>query len=214
MISPMKPKSGPAASRRRPKQRRARQTVEAVLDAVMRIVKREGIKAVTTNRIAEVAGVSIGSVYQYFPDKRAIFIALHERHIQQIDRLVETKLVENAESPLDKLIRAMVEATIEAHETDPEFYGLLMAEVPHRAEGTRDFAVRLHGAFRLAISSRAHELRRRRSLDKIVFVVTHMVESLSHGAVLRRPPGLSLAAAKEEAVRAVLAYLRAPVFKA
>jgi|SRR5712672_2982251 len=70
---------------------------------------------------------------------------------------------------------------------------------------TTAFAVRLHGAFRLAIASRAHELKRRRNLDKIVFVLTHMVESLSHGAVLRRPSGLSLAAAKEEVVRAVLA---------
>ena len=208
MIVSVIPKARRSASRRRPKQHRARQTVEAILDAVMRIVKREGVTAVTTNRIAEVAGVSIGSVYQYFPDKRAIFIALHERHIQQIDRLVETKLVENAESRLDAMIRAMVEAMIEAHETDPELYELLLTEVPHRAEGTRDFAVRLHGAFRLAISSRAHELKTRRNLDKVVFIVTHMVESLSHGAVLRRPRGLSLAAAKEEAVRAVLAYLR------
>jgi hypothetical protein len=134
---------------------------------------------------------------------------LHQRHIEQIDRMVETKLVEHATSSLDDLIRAMVEAMVEAHVTDPELYQLLLTEVPHRAEGTRDFAVRLHGAFRLAISSRAHELKTRRNLDKAVFVVTHMVESLSHGAVLRRPPSLSLAAAKEEAVRAVLAYLRA-----
>jgi AcrR family transcriptional regulator len=195
--------------RRRPQQRRARQTVDAVLDAVARILKREGMKAVTTNRIAEVAGVSIGSVYQYFPDKRAIFVALHERHIQEIDRLVEAKLFEHAASPVEDLIGAMMEAMIEAHATDPELYELLLTEVPHRAEGTRAFAVRLHGAFRLAISSRVHELRSRRDLDKVVFVVTHMVESLSHGAVLRRPPGLSLAAAKKEAVRAVVAYLRA-----
>jgi AcrR family transcriptional regulator len=196
-------------ARRRPKQRRARQTVEAVLDAVSRILRRDGVKAVTTNRIAEVAGVSIGSVYQYFPDKRAIFIALHERHIEQIDRLVEAKLFEHAASPLEDLIRAMMEAMISAHASDPELYEMLLTEVPHRAEGTHDFAVRLHGAFRLAISSRVHELRKRRDLDKVVFVVTHMVESLSHGAVLRRPRGLSLAAAKQEAVRAVLAYLRA-----
>ena len=77
---------------------------------------------------------------------------------------------------------------------------------PHRAGGTRDFAVRLHGAFRLAISSRAVGTKTR-NLDKLVFIVTHMVESLSHGAVPRRPPGLSLADAKEEVVRAVLAYL-------
>lgn len=50
--------------RRQPKQRRARQTVEAVLDAVVRVLKRDGVKAVTTNRVAEVAGVSIGSVGQ------------------------------------------------------------------------------------------------------------------------------------------------------
>jgi AcrR family transcriptional regulator len=179
-----------------------------VLDGVVRILKREGVKAVTTNRVAEVAGVSIGSVYQYFPDKHAIFIALHQRHIDQIDRLVETKLVENAESPLDVLIRAMVGAMVDAHVTDPELYEVLFTEVPHRAEGTKDFSVRLHGAFRLAITARAHELKTRRNLDKVVFVVTHMVEALSHGAALRRPPGLSLADAKEEAVRAVLAYLR------
>ncbi len=204
----MKVKKGKPAARRLPKQLRARQTVEAVLDAVTRILKRDGVKAVTTNRIAEVAGVSIGSVYQYFPDKRAILVSLHQRHIEQIDRVVETKLIEHAASPLENLIRAMMEAMIEAHAADPELYELLLTEVPHRAEGTRDFAVRLHGAFRLAISARAHELRRRRNLDKVVFVVTHMVESLSHGAVLRRPRGLSLGAAKEEAMRAVLAYLR------
>jgi AcrR family transcriptional regulator len=195
--------------RRQPKQRRARQTVDTVLDAVVRVLKREGFDAITTNRVAEVAGVSIGSVYQYFPDKRAIFIALHQRHLEEIDRVVETKLVEHAGSSLPDLIRAMVEAMIDAHAADPELYELLLTEVPHRAGGTQDFAVRLHGAFRLAISSGAPELKKRGDLDKAVFVVTHMVEALSHGAVLRRPPGLSLADAKEEIVRAVLAYLRA-----
>ena len=163
--------------RREPQQRRARDTVEAVLDAVVRILKRGGIQAVTTNRVAEVAGVSIGSIYQYFPDKRAIFAALHERHIREIDRVVESKLMQHTESPLDTLMRAMIEAMIDAmidaHTPDPELYELLSNEVPHRAEGTRDFAVRLHGA------------------------------------VLQRPPRLSLAAAKEEVVQAVLAYLHA-----
>ena len=193
--------------RRLPKQRRARQTVDAVLDAVVRVLKREGFNGVTTNRLAEVAGVSIGSVYQYFPDKRAIFVSLHQRHIEQIDRMVESKLIEHAASSLDKLMRAMIEAMVDAHSADPELYELLATEVPHRAEGTRDFAVRLHGAFRLAIASRAHQLKKDRDLDKLVFVVTNMVESLSHAALFRRPPHLSLCAAKEEVVRAVLAYL-------
>jgi AcrR family transcriptional regulator len=58
----MKAKAGKVVARRQPKQRRARQTVEAVLDAVAEVLKRDGVKAVTTNRIAEIAGVSIGSV--------------------------------------------------------------------------------------------------------------------------------------------------------
>jgi AcrR family transcriptional regulator len=205
----MRAKSKRVSVRRRPSQRRARQTVEAILDAVVRILKREGGRAVTTNRIAEVAGVSIGSVYQYFPDKGAIFTALHERHIEEIDRVVEQTLVQNATASLDELMRAMVEAMIDAHANDPELYEALFMQVPHRANGAQDFTTRLHGAFRLAIAARSGEFRSPVDLDKMVFVVTHMVESLSHGVVLRRPVGLSLGAAKEEAVRAVLAYLHA-----
>jgi hypothetical protein len=87
---------------------------------------------------------------------------------------------------------AMIGAMIDSHATDQELHELLLTEVPHRAGGTRDFAVRLHGAFLLAISSRAHELKKGRNLDKVTFVVTHMVESLSHGALFRRPASLSL----------------------
>jgi AcrR family transcriptional regulator len=205
----MKAKSRKTSVRRQPKQRRARQTVEAVLDAVARVLKRDGVDAVTTNRIAEVAGVSIGSVYQYFPDKRAIFVALHQRHVEQMSRIVESRLIEHATSSLDDLMRALVDAMVDAHATDPELHELLLAEVPHRAEGARDFEGRLGGALRLAISSRAQELARPRDLDKILFVLTQLIESLSHAVVLRRPAHLSLASAKQEAVHAVLAYLRA-----
>jgi hypothetical protein len=101
----------------------------------------------------------------------------------------------------------MIDGMIDAHIGDPELYEMLLTEVPHRADGTRDFAVRLHGAFLLAISSRAHELKKGRNLDKLVFVVTHMVESLSHGALFRRPQNVSLAEAKAEIVLAVQVYL-------
>jgi AcrR family transcriptional regulator len=191
--------------RRDPKQLRSRQTVEVILDAVVRVLKRDGAPAVTTNRIAEVAGVSIGSVYQYFPDKRAIYTALHDRHSDEMSRLVERTLVEHAAASLATLLRALVEAMIEAHATDPALHELLR-EVPHD-DGARDLPTRLRGALRLAISSRAS--RTPRDLERSLFVLTHMIDALSHAAVHKRPPKLSLAAAKEEAVRAVLAYVRA-----
>jgi AcrR family transcriptional regulator len=196
------------AARRKPTQVRSRLTVDAILDAVVRLLKREGHKAITTNRIAEVAGVSIGSVYQYFPNKRAIFSALHERHLNQIDRMVQGKLVEHAASPLEVLIRAMVDGMIEAHMPDPELYQMLQTEVPHRANGSRDFAVRLEGAFRLALSSHRDEVKTAASLDTTVFIVANMVDGLCHSALLRRPRSLSLAKAKEAVTQAILAYLR------
>jgi hypothetical protein len=101
----------------------------------------------------------------------------------------------------------MIKGMIDAHSVDPELYELLATEVPHRADGTRDFAARLHGAFRLALASRAHELKKGHDVDKQAFVVANMAESLSHAALLRRPLRLSLAKAKAEVVRAVLAYL-------
>jgi AcrR family transcriptional regulator len=183
-------------------QLRSRQTVEAVLDAVLRILKRDGVDAVTTNRIAEVAGVSVGSVYQYFPDKRAIFVALHDRHVEAMSQVVESTLVEQADAPLPALLGALLDALVDAHLRDPELYALLDAEVPHRAAGS--FHARLRNALRLAIASRT----RVRNLDKVLFVVTQMVDALSHGVALDRPPHLSTAVARQEAVRAILAYLR------
>src|SRR5580700_3072204 len=120
MLAPMNRKSGKAYHRREPQQRRARETVEAVLDAVERVLKRRGLEGVTTNRIAEAAGVSIGSVYQYFPDKRAIFTALHDRHVETIARLIDRTLVEQAAAPLEDFVRALVEALVDAHAADPE----------------------------------------------------------------------------------------------
>ncbi|HEY1551609.1 MAG TPA: TetR/AcrR family transcriptional regulator [Kofleriaceae bacterium] len=189
--------------RRAPQQRRAVATVDAIMDAVVRIAKRSGVDAVTTNRIAEVAGVSVGSVYQYFPDKRAIFVALHDRHVEQIGRLVESTLVAHADASLEVMLRALLEALIDAHAPDPELYALLDAELPHRGAGAES----LRGALQLAIAS--HMPAKRRDLERTLFVVTHMIDAFAHGVVAGRPRGLSIAAAKDEAVRAILAYLRA-----
>jgi AcrR family transcriptional regulator len=197
------------APRRIPRQRRALVTVEAILDAVIRILKRDGVAAVTTNCIAEVAGVSIGSVYQYFPDKRAIFMALHSRHVQEIDHVVQEALLRSADASLEEFVRAMVGAMTDAHATDPQLCELLFNEVPHRGGETEDFATRFHAPFRAALSSRSRELKLRGRIEQATFVFTHMLEALAHGAVLRRPAGVSFPDAKDAAVRSILAGLTA-----
>jgi AcrR family transcriptional regulator len=204
------PKSRRAATRsnrREPRQLRARRTVEAVLDAVTRVLKREGIAGVTTNRIAKVAGVSIGSVYQYFPNKQAIFVALRERHVDNMASLVETRLTENATAPLRDLIRGLMEAMIEAHAVDPALFDLLLRQLPSGPKEEGNFEARLEGALRLALSARSNELAQPLQFDRILFVLTQTMEALAHGVVLRRPSSLSMREAQEEAVKAVLAYL-------
>jgi AcrR family transcriptional regulator len=204
----MKPKARKAAVRRAPIQERSQLTVEAILDAVIKLLKRRGDSSITTNRIAETAGVSIGSLYQYFPNKRAIFIALHERHIGHVDRIMQRRMAECAESTLEELISSLIDGMIEAHAVDPELSDLLQAEVPHRADGTRDFSVRLHGAFRKALAHHARGFGSRTDPDMRAFFVSNMVEALGHAIVFRRPPGSSLSRARAELLRAILAYLR------
>src|SRR5262252_975871 len=72
--------------RKQPVQQRARVTVEAILDATAHIWAREGYAAVNTNRVAEAAGVSIGSLYQCFPDKAALVGAVAVRHSEAMAR--------------------------------------------------------------------------------------------------------------------------------
>jgi AcrR family transcriptional regulator len=197
-------------SRRRPQQARAHQTVAVVLQAVVKILKREGVSAVTTNRIAEVAGVSVGSVYQYFPNKQAIYLALHDQHVQQITSSIERVVVEHASAPLEAFVRALIENLIDAHAGDPELYELLQNDVPYHAEGARQVEDGLRRALRLAFSRGVRAAIAPRELERRLFIAVHMLDALVHASALRRPPALTLAAAKAEAVRAVLVYVRAP----
>lgn len=190
--------------RRQPQQERARSTVQFVLDATVKLLKRDGIDAINTNRVADVAGVSIGSIYQYFPDKRAIFGALHERHAEETRRLIETTVADHATSSLGTLVLALMDGLIDAHADDPVLHELLAREIPLRVDG----APGLRFALRTVISARAHEVTPSRDVDRTLFIVPDMMDTLAHAVVLSRPPQLSLADAKDEAARTVSEYLR------
>jgi AcrR family transcriptional regulator len=178
-----------------------------MLDAAIRLLKRGGASSITTNRIAETAGVSIGSVYQYFPNKHALFVALHERHIRQVGAAMRRKVAEGTGRSLENVVLGLLEAMVETHAADPILAELLQSEVPHRADGTIEFSVRLHSVFLAALAPHAKRLSRRTDLNTRVFIMARMVDVLGHAIVLRRPRGLSLGAAKSEASRAILVYL-------
>lgn len=74
----------PLTPRRKPQQARSRELVRAIAMACERILAEEGAAALTTNRIAEVAGVNIGSLYRYFPNKEAVIAEVYELQLQDL----------------------------------------------------------------------------------------------------------------------------------
>src|SRR5439155_25257373 len=90
----------PTKPRKNASQERSRATVDALIEATARILVREGFDKASTNRIAEVAGVSVGSLYQYYPGKEALVAAVIDRHQQKIMQTVRGELADTMGQPL------------------------------------------------------------------------------------------------------------------
>jgi AcrR family transcriptional regulator len=97
-------------------------TVDAIIEAAGQLLVSKGRAAVTTNAVAERAGVSIGSLYQYFPNKEAIFAALQERHRDEVMPLIQHSLENLAHNPrLDVALSvvALLRGLVQLHEGNP-----------------------------------------------------------------------------------------------
>jgi AcrR family transcriptional regulator len=93
---------------RQPRQKRAQHKVELILEAAMRLLDKGGLPLLTTNAVAETAGVSIGTLYQYFPNKEAILEALADREMAELSTRVLMVLQDrSAISPADRIGRIL-----------------------------------------------------------------------------------------------------------
>jgi len=122
----------PLNPRKKPVQRRSQETVAAILEGAAQVFSRNGYAATTTDLIAQRAGVSIGSLYQYFPNKDAILLGLVERHIEESRAFVAEKReeMEKAGSVGPERIGSLVEAAIALHSLDPALHRVLFEEAP------------------------------------------------------------------------------------
>jgi AcrR family transcriptional regulator len=159
----------------------------------------------TTNRIAELAGISVGSLYQYFPSKEAIMGALVERHVSEVLAALESRRAPSGRAPFATVARAAVAAVLRAHAHDPERQRVMHAELPRtgRLPLVRETESRLAAAVRLLVSAHRAELRVR-DLDLRAFVLVHLVEGLAHAALAHRPELLASRAFEAAIVDAVL----------
>jgi AcrR family transcriptional regulator len=111
-------------------QERSRLTVDALLEATARILMKEGYDRASTNKIAAVAGVSIGSLYQYFPSKEALVAGVIDRHTQKLSQVIRNALVRVAARPIEVAAREFVSVAIDAHRINPKLHGVLSEQIP------------------------------------------------------------------------------------
>jgi AcrR family transcriptional regulator len=150
-------KKGPAAARSRtlplkvPRQERSMATVQALLDATVELLKNEGYQAANTNRIAQRAGVSIASLYQYFPSKEALVAALIDRHIAHMVELVGKLLVQAAGLPIREGIPIVIRGIFEAYRDDEALHRELLQNVPQLERLNPAYEARRAAAAQLAV---------------------------------------------------------------
>ena len=193
-------------------QERSRATVDALVEATARILVKEGFDKASTNRIAEVAGVSVGSLYQYFPGKEALVAAVIERHQQQIMQTVRGELAEVLAEPVEKAMRMLVAIAVKAHRVDPKLHRVLAEQVPRvgKLENLELFNRENYTLFRTYLERHRDEIRVD-DLELASFVCVTSIEALTHNAVLHYSKMLSDEAMErliDEGARLVTGYLR------
>ncbi|MBY6266447.1 TetR/AcrR family transcriptional regulator (plasmid) [Azospirillum sp. 412522] len=118
--------------RKAPRQARSRATVDALVEAGARILGDDGWSGFTTNKVAERAGVSIGSLYQYFPDKLSLVDSIRRRHLD--DCIAAMRTVRADGCPPMEVAAILVRAMIAAHSAHPGLHRVLLDEAPTSAE--------------------------------------------------------------------------------
>lgn len=206
------PRSPLTTPRKRASQTRSRATVDALVEATARILVRDSFDKASTNRIAEEAGVSIGSLYQYFPSKEALVAAVIDRHKQELMDVARGTLAEVAALPLEQAVRRLVTIAIEAHRFDPKLHRVLAEQIPRtgKLKDVEAFNRQNYALFRSYLQGHRDEIRAV-DLEMAAFVCVTSIEALTHSAVLYHPEiltGEAPAMLIDEATRLVVRYLQ------
>jgi AcrR family transcriptional regulator len=197
--------------RKLPKQSRSRESVDAIVEAAAQVFERHGYAAGTTNRIAARAGVSIGTLYQYFPNKDAILVALVRAHVAEGIAALQPHLQSLGEGAhFEEVLPGIVQAMVSLHSTAPTLHRVLFEETQlpsslrAELEAVEDQLVELTApvlATGPGLCADALRLRAR--------VVITTIEALTHRLVLRPPQGVSMAELASEITAVVRSYMRA-----
>ncbi|MDP9002188.1 MAG: TetR/AcrR family transcriptional regulator, partial [Myxococcota bacterium] len=195
--------------RKLPRQPRAQATVNAILEATVRVLEREGLDAATTTRVAEVAGVSVGSLYQYFSHRDAILNALQDREFDRALALMQEVLADGnlAQSPRET-VTAVVLGLARLYGSSPALHRVLAIEGLRvaRADRVHAFDARVIAIIRHFLAATGAPIRRKNA-EAAAFVAFQSVRATMLASLLERPPGLDEGTLIDELIDLVLRYL-------
>lgn len=190
--------------RKAPQQQRSRATVDAIVEAAARILARRGWASFTTNEVAALAGVSVGSLYQYFPNKLALAEAIRRRHLDAVLAALSVSGEDDERLTLERRVARLIDGVIAAHSVNQALHRVLLDEVPLTPRSSQD-------AFELEYLQRYQDIvaagpRRRAGSELAARVLSAAVEGVVHAAARRGELGSP--ALKAELGKLVSAYLR------
>ena len=207
----------PPQPRKRPKQARSLLLVKAIQAACLRILEQEGPDRLTTQRIADVAGINIASLYQYFPNKEAVLADVFEEQISQytnaarerflaIDRLSRNSL----EDTLAAIVEMEIDQRLMLYRMDPQFYRVYQHSFDvHRRIDDLTIALSNPGWdewFPRFLARHADRLRSR-DVDLLSRVASHALAGVLLSTVAEEPALLEQECFKEEVLKLLLSYL-------
>jgi AcrR family transcriptional regulator len=197
--------------RRTPRQERAQDTVQVIFEATARILQREGRAALNTNYIAECAGISVGTLYQYFPNKEAILVAMARNELANDEACVIKALTQPPQDGETDLVRRAIRVLITLHSKRREVRRLAFETLI--SEGLGDELAQAVQKVAQTCSAESHRLLPERAAPitpASLFVITRAISGVLRAASQEQSPLLGTLEFENELVKLVQSYVAEP----
>lgn len=196
--------------RKQPSQQRSQQMVDNILEATARILVERGYAGTNTNIVAERAGVSVGSVYQYFPNKDALIAALHAQHGEEMHAMMRSVILSTHGLPLAERLARLIHAQLAAHLAQPTLLRILELELQHLDEPKMSPSHE-----RVVMEGMLSLLREHQDEFKLpepqlaAWVLLNTAKALIHAAVISPPAGQDIVQLEAAITQGLIGYLQA-----
>ena len=192
-----------------PQQARSRFMVQVILDAAAGlIVQPRGLETFTTRSVAELAGVSVGSLYQYFPDKNSILSMLHIRHSAELFSYIHDAAAVDRNVGLASKVKRMVDSVVGVHIANAGFHRIMETELL-RWESSPEWEANCGAALeavRKMFSIHSHEIARTNT-ELAAQITVEILETMSHMVVLRGTAGETIESVNDQIHLMIMGHL-------